>query len=67
MRAGIDLLTRRNAEPGSIFHNRVDLEHIGASGHSQGARQFPVKRHLRRATRDHGRGEVTDPGSRPGV
>ncbi|WP_328892083.1 alpha/beta hydrolase family protein [Streptomyces sp. NBC_00236] len=36
MRAGIDMLTHRNADPGSIFHNRVDLEHIGASGHSQG-------------------------------
>jgi pimeloyl-ACP methyl ester carboxylesterase len=36
MRAGIDLLTRRNADPGSVFHDRVDLEHIGASGHSQG-------------------------------
>ncbi|MFF3441452.1 alpha/beta hydrolase family protein [Streptosporangium sp. NPDC002721] len=36
MRAGIDLLTRRNADSSSIFHNRVDLERIGASGHSQG-------------------------------
>ncbi|MET9105999.1 alpha/beta hydrolase family protein [Streptomyces zhihengii] len=36
MRAGIDLLTRRDADPGSPFHNAVDLEHIGASGHSQG-------------------------------
>lgn len=36
MRAGIDLLTHRNADPNSIFHDRVDLEHIGASGHSQG-------------------------------
>ncbi|MFI8433834.1 alpha/beta hydrolase family protein [Streptomyces sp. NPDC079020] len=36
MRAGIDLLTRRNADQGSPFHDRVDLEHIGASGHSQG-------------------------------
>ncbi|MFF3686013.1 alpha/beta hydrolase family protein [Streptomyces sp. NPDC002187] len=36
MRAGIDLLTRRNADPGSAFHDRVDLEHIGVSGHSQG-------------------------------
>ncbi|MCX5403152.1 acetylxylan esterase [Streptomyces sp. NBC_00335] len=36
MRAGIDLLTRRNADPGSAFHDHVDLEHIGASGHSQG-------------------------------
>ncbi|MFC9619564.1 alpha/beta hydrolase family protein [Streptomyces sp. NPDC056930] len=36
MRAGIDLLTRRNADHASPFHDRVDLEHIGASGHSQG-------------------------------
>ncbi|MFD4144663.1 acetylxylan esterase [Streptomyces sp. NPDC058572] len=36
MRAGIDLLTRRNADPGSAFNDRVDLEHIGVSGHSQG-------------------------------
>ncbi|MFF1414956.1 alpha/beta hydrolase family protein [Streptomyces sp. NPDC058289] len=36
MRAGIDLLTRRNADPGSAFHDHVDLAHIGASGHSQG-------------------------------
>ncbi|WP_329204502.1 acetylxylan esterase [Streptomyces sp. NBC_00683] len=36
MRAGIDMLTRRNADPASIFLNHVDLEHIGASGHSQG-------------------------------
>lgn len=36
MRAGIDLLSRRDADPGSPFHDAVDLEHIGASGHSQG-------------------------------
>ncbi|MFI1222015.1 MULTISPECIES: alpha/beta hydrolase family protein [unclassified Streptomyces] len=36
MRAGIDMLTSRNADPGSIFSGHVDLEHIGASGHSQG-------------------------------
>ncbi|MFI6650377.1 alpha/beta hydrolase family protein [Streptomyces sp. NPDC050529] len=36
MRAGIDMLTRRNSDPDSIFRNHVDLEHIGASGHSQG-------------------------------
>ncbi|MEU1470398.1 acetylxylan esterase [Streptomyces sp. NPDC005761] len=36
MRAGIDMLTRRNADSDSIFHHRVDLAHIGASGHSQG-------------------------------
>ncbi|MFG3403537.1 alpha/beta hydrolase family protein [Streptomyces sp. NPDC048142] len=36
MRAGIDMLTRRNADPGSVFFDHVDLENIGASGHSQG-------------------------------
>lgn len=36
MRAGIDLLTSRNADQSSIFYNHVDLDHIGASGHSQG-------------------------------
>ncbi|GAB2503629.1 alpha/beta hydrolase family protein [Nocardiopsis aegyptia] len=36
MRAGIDLLERRDADSGSEFHGRVDLENIGASGHSQG-------------------------------
>ncbi|WP_406311258.1 acetylxylan esterase [Streptosporangium sp. NBC_01639] len=36
MLAGIDLLANRDADPGSIFHNRVDLSRIGASGHSQG-------------------------------
>ncbi|MBW3704478.1 acetylxylan esterase, partial [Streptomyces griseus] len=36
MRASIDMLIGRNADPGSVFHDRVDLEHIGASGHSQG-------------------------------
>ncbi|OLO30681.1 acetylxylan esterase [Streptomyces sp. MNU77] len=36
MRAGIDMLTGRNADPDSVFFDRVDLEHIGASGHSQG-------------------------------
>ncbi|MFD4029518.1 hypothetical protein ACFWVP_03035 [Streptomyces sp. NPDC058637] len=36
MRAGIDMLTRRDADPDSVFRDRVDLEHIGASGHSQG-------------------------------
>ncbi|MGW1438498.1 alpha/beta hydrolase family protein [Streptomyces griseus] len=36
MRASIDMLTGRNADPGSVFHDRVDLKHIGASGHSQG-------------------------------
>lgn len=36
MRAGISMLTGRNADPGSVFFDRVDLAHIGASGHSQG-------------------------------
>ncbi|MEU7002292.1 acetylxylan esterase [Nonomuraea sp. NPDC046570] len=36
MRAGIDLLAGRNADPNSIMYNRVDLDRIGASGHSQG-------------------------------
>ncbi len=36
MRASIDMLTGRNADRGSVFFDRVDLEHIGASGHSQG-------------------------------
>ncbi|MFI6938320.1 alpha/beta hydrolase family protein [Streptomyces sp. NPDC050418] len=36
MRAGIDVLERRDADPGSRFHGKVDLDHIGAAGHSQG-------------------------------
>ncbi|MEV0582074.1 acetylxylan esterase [Nonomuraea sp. NPDC050310] len=36
MRAGIDELTRRDADPASAFHGKVDLAHIGAAGHSQG-------------------------------
>ncbi|MFJ5782010.1 poly(ethylene terephthalate) hydrolase family protein [Streptomyces hydrogenans] len=36
MRAGIDVLERRNADPGSEYFGRVDLEHIGSAGHSQG-------------------------------
>lgn len=36
MRAGIDVLERRNADSGSPFHQKVDLEHIGSAGHSQG-------------------------------
>ncbi|RKS08189.1 hypothetical protein DFP74_3883 [Nocardiopsis sp. Huas11] len=36
MRAGIDMLERRDADPGSDFHGRIDLDNIGASGHSQG-------------------------------
>ncbi|NGN64737.1 acetylxylan esterase [Streptomyces sp. A7024] len=36
MRAGIDVLERRNADGASAFHQKVDLEHIGSAGHSQG-------------------------------
>jgi len=36
MRAGIDALARRDADPSSVFHGKVDLTRIGASGHSQG-------------------------------
>ena len=36
MRAGIDVLERRNADSDSEFHQRVDLEHIASAGHSQG-------------------------------
>ncbi|MFJ5708463.1 acetylxylan esterase [Streptomyces sp. NPDC093105] len=36
MRAGIDVLERRNGDPGSVYSGAVDLEHIGSAGHSQG-------------------------------
>ncbi|WP_282692550.1 acetylxylan esterase [Streptomyces sp. CC208A] len=36
MRAGIDVLERRNADPDSVYFGKVDLEHIGSAGHSQG-------------------------------
>lgn len=36
MRAGIDRLTVLNGTAGSPFRGRVDLAHIGATGHSQG-------------------------------
>ncbi|MFD1930018.1 acetylxylan esterase [Nonomuraea mangrovi] len=36
MRAGIDLLAHRDADPNSVFHDHVDLDRVGASGHSQG-------------------------------
>lgn len=36
MRAGIDVLERRNTDSASPFHRKVDLEHIGSAGHSQG-------------------------------
>ncbi|MFE9045385.1 acetylxylan esterase [Streptomyces sp. NPDC007818] len=36
MRAGIDVLERRNADFGSEYFGKVDLERIGSAGHSQG-------------------------------
>lgn len=36
MRAGIDLLAARDADPKSPYHGRVDLRRIAATGHSQG-------------------------------
>lgn len=36
MRAGIDLIEGRNADPSSPFHQRVDLANIASAGHSQG-------------------------------
>ena len=36
MRSGIDLVEAQAADPGSVFFGRVDLERIGAVGHSQG-------------------------------
>ncbi|MEV8378550.1 hypothetical protein AB0P21_37775 [Kribbella sp. NPDC056861] len=36
IKAGIDLLAGFDRDPGSEFYRHVDLEHIGASGHSQG-------------------------------
>lgn len=36
MRAGIDRLTALNGTAGSPFRGRVDLAHVGATGHSQG-------------------------------
>lgn len=36
MRLGIDALAQADGNPGSVFHRRVDLGRIGASGHSQG-------------------------------
>lgn len=37
MRQGIDQLETWNSQPGHRFNGRVDLDNIGASGHSQGA------------------------------
>ncbi|GAB4012439.1 poly(ethylene terephthalate) hydrolase family protein [Nocardioides ultimimeridianus] len=36
MLAGIDWITEKNSDPSSIYYQKVDLAHIGASGHSQG-------------------------------
>ncbi|MFB7512589.1 acetylxylan esterase [Streptomyces sp. NPDC056144] len=36
MRGGIDVLEQWNADPGSRFYGKVDLDHIGSAGHSQG-------------------------------
>ncbi|MER5202624.1 hypothetical protein [Streptomyces sp. NPDC002825] len=36
MRAGIDVLEQRNADSSSPYYRKVDLEHIGSAGHSQG-------------------------------
>ncbi|MCX5231040.1 acetylxylan esterase [Streptomyces sp. NBC_00233] len=36
MRAGIDVLEHRNADSSSVFHGKVDLDHIASAGHSQG-------------------------------
>ncbi|WP_304523630.1 acetylxylan esterase [Actinocorallia sp. API 0066] len=36
MRAGIDTLTHRNANPGSVYHQHVNLDRIASAGHSQG-------------------------------
>src|SRR4051812_35554964 len=36
MLAGLDNLTRFNSQPGHRFHGKVDLDRVGATGHSQG-------------------------------
>ncbi|MEV0096764.1 acetylxylan esterase [Streptomyces sp. NPDC050738] len=36
MRAGIDVLEKRNADSGSAYYQKVDLDHIASAGHSQG-------------------------------
>ena len=36
MRSGIDLVAAEAADPGSVFYDKVDLDRIGAAGHSQG-------------------------------
>lgn len=37
MLQGVDYLRAQNADPSSIFHQRLDTGNIGAMGHSQGA------------------------------
>ncbi len=39
MLAGLDYLTRQNSTAGSVYAGKVDLEHVGASGHSLGGGQ----------------------------
>lgn len=36
MLAGLDHLAAEHRRPGSPFHGRVDLDRVGATGHSQG-------------------------------
>lgn len=36
--ASIDFILEKNADPDSVFYQKVDTEHIAAAGHSQGGR-----------------------------
>ena len=36
--ASVDFIIAENKKSGSIFNNKVDVEHIGAGGHSQGGK-----------------------------
>lgn len=36
MLSGLDVLAQKDADPASPFYGKVDLEHVGALGHSQG-------------------------------
>jgi len=36
LNAGIDLLIAENENPDSVFYHKIDLDHIGIGGHSQG-------------------------------
>ncbi|MCF0136888.1 MAG: hypothetical protein HUJ66_00825 [Oscillospiraceae bacterium] len=36
--ASIDYITAKNADPDSVFYGKIDLDAIGASGHSQGGK-----------------------------